>query len=227
MLPLLRWIRNHVRGFYAELGVYLLIGLAIAMAGLLLFGGVATLVARGATIRMDEAILLWMYEHHTPERDRWAEKLTDLGSTTVVVMVVLVSSAFLWVTRHRHWVALLWASMLGSALLSSTLKAIFDRDRPELWERGYAGEASFPSGHAMSAVVIYGTIAYLIHRMSPGRAMRRLTVAVTLFVIAVIGLSRIYLGVHYPSDVLAGYVAAGAWATFCALGVEAVRYFRR
>ena len=117
--------------------------------------------------------------------------------------------------------------MLGGAVINTTLKAVFDRPRPELWDRGYAGHASFPSGHAMSAVVIYGTIAYLITRMGPSRALRRLTIGVAVLVILLIGVTRLYLGVHYPSDIIAAYLASSAWITFCAIGVEAARYFRR
>lgn len=222
---LLDWISHHSRGFYAAIGAYLAIGLGVSVAALLVFGLLATLVAEGVTQRMDEAILLWMYEHSSPWLDKWAMKLTALGSTVVVVMMVVVSSALLWMSRHRWSVALLWVAMLGSAVLSSTLKAAFDRPRPELWERSAASAASFPSGHAMSAVVIYGTLAYLVARIEEGPKMRRVTLGVAAFVILIIGTTRLYLGVHYPSDVIAGYAVALGWATFCALGIEAVRYF--
>jgi undecaprenyl-diphosphatase len=224
---LLAWIREHVRGFHTAIGVYLAIGLACSIGALLAFAALALLVVGGATQRMDEAILLWMYERSSPFLDSWALKITALGSTVVVMMVVLVASAFLWTSRHRYSVLLLWVAMLGSAVLSTVLKAAFARPRPELWDRVYAGHASFPSGHAMSAVVIYGTMAYLLLRLERTRALRRLTAGVTVLVILLIGVTRIYLGVHYPSDVIAGYVAALSWAGFCALGIEAIQYFRR
>jgi undecaprenyl-diphosphatase len=222
----LRWIRGHVRGFHAAVGAFLTLGLALILLALLAFAGLAVLVSDGAIQRFDEAVLLWMHRHAAPELDRWAEQLTALGSSVVVVTIVLVASAFLWATRHHYSVGLLWVAMLGSAVLNYTLKEAFGRPRPELWDRMYAGHASFPSGHAMSAVVIYGTLGYLVMRLEPTRTLRRLTLAVTLLVIVLIGASRLYLGVHYPSDVLAGYVLAVAWVTFCALGIEAARYFR-
>lgn len=222
----LRWIDRHIRGFYAAIGVFLTLGFTVSLTALLIFGALALLVANGLTQQIDEAVLLWMYDHANPWLDSWAAKLTALGSTVVVVMVVLVATLFLWISRHRWSVALLWTAMLGSAVLSQSLKAMFDRPRPELWERMPAGDASFPSGHAMSAVVIYGTLAYLVARLENDRTVRRLTLGVAGVVIVLIGLTRLYLGVHYPSDVLAGYVAALSWASFCALGIEAVRYFR-
>lgn len=222
---LLRWIRRHFHGLYAALGAYLAIGLGLCTAGLLLFGLLATLVMRGTTQRADEAALLWLYGRSSPRLDAWALQVTALGSSAVVVMMVVIASAFLWVGRHRWSVVLLWVAMLGGAVLNYTLKEAFARPRPMLWERVYAGHPSFPSGHAMSAVVIYGTLAYLVARLEPSRAMRRLTFGVAALVITLIGLSRVYLGVHYPTDIVAGYLAALAWATFCALGTEVVRYF--
>jgi undecaprenyl-diphosphatase len=222
----LRWIGRHIGGFYAAVGVFLVLGLSVSLTALLIFGALALLVANGLTQQVDEAVLLWMYDRANPWLDSWASKLTALGSTVVVVMVVLVATLFLWISRHRWSVALLWTAMLGSAVLSKSLKSMFDRPRPELWERMHAGDASFPSGHAMSAVVIYGTLAYLVARLEKDRTVRRLTLGVAGMVIVLIGLTRLYLGVHYPSDVLAGYVAALSWASFCALGIEAVRYFR-
>lgn len=224
--PLLRWIGEHVRGFYAAIGVYLAIGLVVSVGALLAFGGLAYLVIAGATVRFDEAVLLWLHDRATPWLDAWALKLTPLGSTVVVVMVVLVASAFLWIGRHRWSVALLWVAMLGGAVLNTALKWAFARPRPELWTRMHAGDSSFPSGHAMSAVAIYGTLAYLVARLEEGVWMRRLTIGIAAVTIVLTGATRVYLGVHYPSDVVAGYLVALGWAVFCALGVEAVRFFR-
>jgi undecaprenyl-diphosphatase len=224
--PLLRWIGRHVRGFRAAIGVYLAIGLGISVAALLGFGALSYLVTAGATHAADESILLWMHEHSTPRLDSWARKLTPLGSSVVAVMVVLVASGFLWTWRQRWSLLLLWVAMLGSAVLNVTLKWAFSRPRPELWDRMHAGDSSFPSGHAMTAVVIYGTIAFLLARLEEGRRIRRLTLGIAALTILLTGATRVYLGVHYPSDVVAGYLVALVWATFCALGVEAVRYFR-
>lgn len=223
---LLRWVRGHVRGFHAAVGTTLVVGLLAILLGMAAFGALAALVVQGEVQRFDESVLLWINGHSNPWLDRWAPKLTELGSTVVVVAMVMVSSAFLWASHHRYSVLLLWVAMVGSAALNVSLKAAFARPRPELWERMHAGAASFPSGHAMSAVVIYGTLGYLVTRLEPTVALRRLTVTITLLLILVIGLSRLYLGVHYPSDVLAGYVLAAAWVAFCALAIEALRYFR-
>lgn len=228
VFALLRWIRAHVSGFYAAIGTYLVIGLAVALGAVLLFVGVATLMAGGFTQRFDDAILLWMNERARDSLDPVALEITALGSGASVWMVVLVGSLFLWITRHRYSAGLLWVAAGGSSIVSSTLKFTFDRPRPQLfeWRTDYAGLSSFPSGHATTAMVVYATLAYLVMRIEPSRRLRRLTLLVALLVILAVGVTRVYLGVHYPSDVIAGYLAGSVWATVCVLGIEALKYFR-
>lgn len=225
---LLRWIAAHVRGFYAAVGAFLLIGFALLIVAAIAFAGLAEMVAEGETQRLDEAILLWINGHANRGLDAAALEVTALGGTVVVWIVLLLASAFLWTTHHRYSVLMLWAAYVGGSVINLTLKAIFQRPRPQLfeWRTPSAGHSSFPSGHSMTAVAVFATLAYLIVRLQPTRALRRLTLLLAAVVILLIGLSRLYLGVHYPSDVLGGFVVGFAWATFCALGIEAVRYFR-
>ncbi len=228
--PVLRWIGAHVRGFHAALGLFLSAGLALALAAVLAFAAIARLVGRGATQAADEAALRWIAARHTPPLDTVALQLTYLGATSVVAMTLLVASTLLWMGRHRWSVALLWTAVLGNAALNTALKLAFARPRPTVFPFRISGigesASSFPSGHAMSSVVVYGTLAYLVARLEPTRRMRRATLAFAVVLVLLVGASRLYLGVHYPSDVLAGYVAGFAWAATCALGVEAVRWFR-
>jgi undecaprenyl-diphosphatase len=227
---LLRWIGAHVRGFHAAVGLFLILGMALALACVFAFAALARWVARGATQSADEAVLRWIEARHTPLLDTLALQATYLGATSVVTMTLLVASALLWTSRHRYSVVLLWTAVLGNALLNTALKSAFARPRPEVFPYRVAGIgeslASFPSGHAMSSVVVYGTLAYLVVRLEPTRRMRRVTVALAVLLVLAIGASRLYLGVHYPSDIVAGYAAGFAWATTCALGIEALRHFR-
>lgn len=228
VFTLLRWIGAHVSGFYGALGAYLVIGLVVALGSVLLFVGVATLMTAGATQRFDDSVLLWMNQYATDSRDLVALEVTALGSGASVWMVVMVGSLFLWLTRHRYSAALLWVAAAGSTIVSSTLKYSFDRARPQLfeWRTDYAGLSSFPSGHSTTAMVVYATLAYLVIRLEPTRRMRRITLVGAVLIILAIGLTRIYLGVHYPSDVIAGYLVGAVWATVCVLGIEVVKYFR-
>lgn len=228
--PVLRWIGAHVRGFHAAVGVFLTAGLALAVGALLAFAAIARLVGLGATQAADEAALRWIAARHSPALDTVALQLTYLGATSVVAMTLLVASTLLWIARHRWSVALLWTAVLGNAVLNTVLKLSFARPRPTVFPFRVAGigesASSFPSGHAMSSVVVYGTLAYLVARLEPTRRMRRATLAFAAVLVLLVGASRLYLGVHYPSDVAAGYVAGFAWAAACALGMEAVRWFR-
>jgi len=224
----LRWIGRYVRGFHGAVGTFLAAGFGVSLLLVLAFAELAEEVMQGETRAFDEAVLLWMHEHARPWLTVAALEVTALGSTVVVGMMVFVASVFLWLSRHRYSVLLLWVAMLGTGIINRTLKALFDRPRPDLfpWRTPYAAHESFPSGHAMTAMVAYATLAYLVSRLEPDPLPRRLMLGVAGAVIVLIGLSRLYLGVHYPTDVIAGYITGLVWATCCALGIEAIRYFR-
>src|SRR5690606_32838255 len=116
--------------------------------------------------------------------------------------------------------------MIGGKILNTVLKAAFDRNRPSVVEWFYeVTSPSFPSGHAMGAFIGYGTVAYLVGRLSPTRRLRHVTWFVASLTIVAIGVSRMYLGVHYASDVLAGFLAGLAWLAFVASSVPALRFF--
>lgn len=225
---LLRWIGAHVQGFYRAVGVFLIIGLAVVLVAAVGFATLAERVMAGDTLHMDESILRSMERMGAPWLDNLALEVTALGARVVVWMVVLIASVFLWSSRHHYSAALLWVSMIGAGFVNAALKVSFNRPRPDVfpWRTQHVGLASFPSGHAMTSIVVYGTLAFLIARLAPTRLLRRLTWALAIVVILLIGWSRLYLGVHYPSDVLAGFVMGAAWAVICGLGIEAVRYFR-
>ena len=229
LFALLRWIGRHVEGFYAAVGAFLFIGLACVLIGAVLFAELARAVVAGQTLRLDEAVLRWMSANGSPAVDSFMLEVTALGARLVVWMVVMVATAFLLLNRHRWSAALLWVSMLGAGLINMTMKEFFDRPRPDVfpWRTPHVGNASFPSGHAMTSIVVYGTLGFLLGRLMPTRATRIATYAIAVLVILLVGASRLYLGVHYPSDVLGGFATGGAWAFTCGLGMEAVRYFRR
>jgi undecaprenyl-diphosphatase len=228
MFTLFRVVAEHVRGFHAAVGALLVAALAIIVICVGFFAMLADEVMEGGTKKVDEAVLLWINHRATPPLTGLALDFTSLGSGVVVWLVVIVASVFLWSSRHRWSVGLLWVSILGSGLINTVMKMLFHRTRPHLfpWRTPYAGLSSFPSGHSMTAMVCYATLAYLVARLAPTAFLRRFTIGVAALLILLIGLSRMYLGVHYPTDVAAGFAMGLAWASFCALGLEALRYFR-
>ena len=208
--------------FYTSVGIFLIAGAAVAVAATLGFASLGDHVRRGATQPFDVAVLRWMGAHQTPLFTAAAVELTYLGTGTVVLTIVGVSALFLWHTAHKHSARLLLAAVAGNLLLNYALKLVFNRARPDvfLWKTT-AVSSSFPSGHAMSATVCYGTVAYLVARLQKHRWSRTLTLSGATLLILLICATRLYLGVHYPSDVLAGILVGLAWAGFCMATLEA------
>ncbi|MBW3554755.1 MAG: phosphatase PAP2 family protein, partial [Gemmatimonadetes bacterium] len=222
----LRFIARHVRGAYGAVLTYLSFSFFIGLGAMWGFAAIADEVLKGTTQRFDEAVLSWVATHRTEFLDQLALEVTALGNSATLAVLVLVASSFLWLTHHRLSVALLFTALAGGGLLNWLLKDIFDRPRPDVVEWGTeVASASFPSGHAMSAMIAYASVAYLGGRLEPTRLMRALTWLFAALLILGIGGSRIYLGVHYPSDVVAGFIAGLAWLAFVVSGMTALRYF--
>lgn len=223
-----RWLVHKLHGFYSAVGLFLAVGLGLALLAIVGFAALAESVIEGNTRRLDEGVLLWMNQFASARMDLVALEITALGDGVVVTVLVLVCSLLLWLTRNRHLAVTLWVATAGGMLINTVLKLAFDRPRPQLfeWRTDYAGLSSFPSGHASTAMVVYVALAYVVARLEPGTALRRMTFSLFALLVVLIGLSRLYLGVHYPSDVIAGYAVGLAWAMFSAFAVEAIRHAR-
>jgi undecaprenyl-diphosphatase len=218
----LRFLGVRADRFYTTVGIFLIAGIVIAIAGTLAFAELGEHVREGGTQAFDVAVLEWLGRHHTALLTSAAVELTYLGTGTVVFMIVGVAALFLWHTEHKHSARLLLAAVAGNILLNGALKLVFQRPRPEVFDwQTVAVSSSFPSGHAMSATVCYGTVAYLVARLQKHHWSRALTLTGAVILILLICATRLYLGVHYPSDVLAGILVGLAWASFCMATLEA------
>jgi undecaprenyl-diphosphatase len=224
----LRVSYRHAHSFATALGLFLVAGSLIAIAGTYAFAKIAELVRKGYTQPFDEAVLRWMERHQTPQLQRLMLEVTMLGTWIVVLSIVSIAALFLWLTRHKYSAALLLVATAGGIGLNNVLKIGFSRPRPQIFEWGTtASSYSFPSGHAMSATVVYITVAYLAARLQKTQAARLATLLVAGFIVGVICFSRLYLGVHYPSDVVAGVIVGLSWAAFCMATLEAIQRFAR
>jgi undecaprenyl-diphosphatase len=222
----LRVLVRRVGSVLGALGIFLVAGFIVAAVGSLLFSELAEHVMAGSTQAFDEAVLRWISTHHTRALDSAMLEITALGTSTVVMMMVLVSGLFLTLTRHKYSALLLIVATAGGMFLDTILKLQFGRPRPHVFVWGtHATMSSFPSGHAMSATIVYSTVAYLAARLQKRLWARWLTLLAAAIIILLISLSRLYLGVHYPSDVLAGAIIGLAWAAFCMATLEAIQRF--
>jgi membrane protein DedA with SNARE-associated domain/membrane-associated phospholipid phosphatase len=220
----LRWLlRRLTPGQY--LGLHLTLGLAAAAGCLWLFGGLAEDVVTGdPLVRFDRAVDAYLHSAATPALTTFFLIVTAFGSLEAVALIgVVVVGVFAW---RRRWLLLgTWAAAVaGSAVLNHLLKGLFARPRP-FFEHPLLIETSysFPSGHAMESFVLYGMLAYFgVLALKSWRGRTAVGFGATLLVL-LIGLSRMYLGVHYFSDVVAGYAAGGVWLSALITGAETAR----
>ena len=219
---------NRADTLIGAVGIFLVAGFAIALIGTLGFAELAEHVNSGATQAFDESVLIWLGAHRSPMTDTMMLEFTALGTATVVLVIAGISSLFLVLNKHKYSALLLGVATAGGLALNMVLKIGFHRPRPQVVVWGtQAFSSSFPSGHAMSAAIVYSTVAYLAARLQKSLWSKVLTMLGALLMIVMICLSRLYLGVHYPSDVAAGVTIGLAWAGFCMATLEGIQRFAR
>ena len=200
-----------------------LILLVAVAACLWAFVGLADAVIEGETHSFDTRLLLALRNPADPADPRgppWVEELgrdvTALGGFGMLTFLTFAAAGFLWLQGSRRSMWLMLVAIGGGQALSSLAKAGFDRPRPDLVPHGmHVYTSSFPSGHAMMAAVTYLTLGALIARVQPTRALKLYVLTLAVIVTVAVGVSRVYLGVHWPTDVLAGWTAGAAWALGC------------
>ena len=208
---LLREVFRRTGGWIAGVSTVAALGFVLAAGGVVGFVALADEVLEGETRRVDDAVLRWLAESRVEWLDTVALQITALGNAATLAVVALAAAAILWAARRRVSVTLLFLSLGTGTALNQLLKAVFDRPRPtQVPPLVEALTASFPSGHAMMAAITYGTVAYLVGRMTRG-AVRWATWTGAAVLVLLIGVSRTYVGVHHPTEVLAGWLAGVAW----------------
>ncbi|NEU14135.1 phosphatase PAP2 family protein [Methylobacterium sp. BTF04] len=196
--------------------------LAVSLLGYGFFA-LADEVGEGSTAALDRKILLALRnpaDLSDPIGPRWLEEtmrdITGLGSVFTIVFVTVAAVAYLAMTGRRRIAAFVVAAIGGGEIASTILKLFYHRPRPDLVPHGMeVFTASFPSGHAMMSAIAYLTLAALVARVDRQRGVKILVMVVGVSMTLLVGISRIYLGVHWPSDVLAGWCVGAAWAALC------------
>ena len=200
-------------------------GLAVAALAMWGFATIAQEVWEKETYAFDTSILLYLRSLHTPLRDRVMLAFTFFGEPNLLLALSVSLGIMLWVRKHRSEARTIAVAGAGAIGLNILLKQLFARARPQLWERTVDVKFySFPSGHAMISMVIYGLLGYLLGSRFPKQ--RWWIYSLTVILVAVIGLSRLYLGVHWPTDIIAGYTAGLVWLIACIYSLEVWKQFR-
>lgn len=207
-----REVSHHLsRRLGLTLTVGLVLGFLLSLGIILLFAKITEDVAEGESRAFDTAVLLWINTHSPDWLHGPMIVVTTLGYYWFVLPLLVVATVLFYLKRRRISAVLLPVATLGGIVLTTVLKTVFERARPDLFESGYtASSYSFPSGHATIAAGFYGTLTLLLAFRLTG--LKRWAVVVFgVLLVLLIGFSRLYLGVHYPTDVLAGYLATPLW----------------
>ena len=212
-----------LRSAIGQREVVLIVLLAVLAGGTWGFLELAEEVEDGDTTTVDERILLAFREPgdtHDPIGPRAVEgamrDVTALGSVTVLGFLVLGVGVYFFLDRRPRMGLFVLAAVASGAALTFALKFLYNRTRPSILPADMLpGDPSFPSGHAALSAVVYLTLGLLMARTLPKRSLKIYVVGLAIFLALAVGTSRVYLGVHWPSDVLAGWALGGMWALVC------------
>ncbi len=194
-----------------------------AAAAIWAFIELADEVVEGSTHALDRALLLAMRSETDPADPlgpAWLEEMmrdfTALGGVGVLTLLTAGAVGYLVLTDKWRAALAVALSVAGGILLSTLIKMGFDRPRPDLVSHGsHVYTASFPSGHSMMAAVVYLTLGALLARVRPHKRVKAYILSCAVVLTVLVGISRVYLGVHWPTDVLAGWAVGAAWALLC------------
>ena len=194
-------------------GVQLLVGILLFVGMTLLLAALAEHVVTGRPLTLlDQQLSAWIGRNQTPQLTTFFMAVTALGSTAIAVVLAVVVGAYLLRRRQRYWFVAITLTIVGGVTLNRLLKIAFQRARPQFDDpiRTFAGY-SFPSGHTVTATVVYGALALLLFTRVKTPRARALVIASATLIIVLVGFSRIYLGAHYLTDVLAAMAEGVAW----------------
>jgi len=191
-----------------------LVWLGVCILTIYLLAELSEEVLEKEAFAFDKSILLHIHQLANPLLDTLMTSITRIGNPITVVPLTLVFFGFLWWKRYRLEAGFFALNAVGGAVLSDVLKLAFSKPRPELWPRLISEKTfSYPSGHALGSMVLYGFLSYILASIYPQYAKAFYWIAAGLIV--AIGFSRLYLGVHWPTDVIAGYGIGFLWISVC------------
>jgi undecaprenyl-diphosphatase len=218
-----RWLRDH-KHFVVMVAMLIIVG------GVWAFIALADEVLEGDTQHFDNRVMHLLQRpvagadapaatETLPIGPPWLREvgrdLTALGGVAVLTLVTIAVAGFLAISGKYRAMILVLVATFGGLIISSGLKHAIDRPRPNVSHFAYVYTSSFPSGHSMLSAVVYLTLGSMLTRLVPNRLEKFYFLAVAMLLTFLVGISRVYMGVHYPTDVLAGWTAGLTWAVIC------------
>lgn len=195
-----------------NLNAQLLWAFLISVISLIGFSLMAIVISLKDILAFDRVIMSFIQGLETPSLTAIMKFFTLMGSFKMIALIAIIVIIFLYIVlKHRSELILFTIVIIGARILNRFLKEFFQRTRPDFHRLIEIGGYSFPSGHAMNAMAAYGILTFLLWRHILSRRGRTFLIVLSSLFILMTGISRIYLGVHYPSDIIAGYLASGFW----------------
>jgi undecaprenyl-diphosphatase len=216
------WFRRSY-GWVCEQDLFVLVAMLALVVGSWVFIELADEVMERETHALDKRIMQALRTPSDlsnpigpPGLEEAMRDFTALGGTAVIILVTLTATGFVLMRRQFHALIFMVAAVGGGGILCGLFKGWFDRPRPEIVPHLMTvTSASFPSGHSLLSAVVYLSLAALLARLMESRRLKLYFISVALLITFLVGLSRVYLGVHYPTDVLAGWTVGLLWAIIC------------
>jgi undecaprenyl-diphosphatase len=211
---------GHLASWVGRHELATVIAFLVLTASTWIFGEVADEIGEGSTLSFDRALLLALRSSADPTDPigpHWMEELardiTALGGITVMSLLTIAVVGYLRIARRPHAAAFVGLSVLGAVILTPVLKRIFERPRPDVVSHlAGAFTGSFPSGHAILSTSVYLTLGVLLARLHKSTRIKAYVLFWAVGLAVLVGVSRVYVGVHWPTDVLGGWAAGAAWA---------------
>jgi len=219
--------KNALLFVFGPFSVKLVLGLALGLSSLFLFVKLSEDLIFDELAVFDRVVTGAVRFFSSDRLITIMKDVSQLGSPLILIVVGFVVMLYLALVKKHLWdTALVPITLVGGIILNEVLKFLFHRPRPALPHLVRVTGLSFPSGHAMMSFIFYGLLIYLLWVNFNSRAFNVVLTAIFTALIVGIGISRIYLGVHYPSDVLAGFAAGSFWLVACILGLRGIRYYK-
>jgi membrane-associated phospholipid phosphatase len=196
-----------------QVGVYIVVGLGGALVLLYLFSELTEDLLRNEFSNLDNNFELWIHSFANPALDLFFNFFTTIGGFTGIAILTVLSFGFLLWRRHFFSGIMLLLAVGGGVIINLVLKELFRRPRPELWPSTFPqpDSFSFPSGHSTLSLCFFGILIWIIFQLLKNWRLKIGLAVLLVFCILMVGLSRIYFGVHYPTDVVGGYLSGGFW----------------